>query len=272
MAQYNLAQMYRNGNGVDKDNKKAFELFKESSKECLNGKFMLGYCYNMEIGISVDKKKAAELYQQSADQGHKVAKNNLAILYKRGEGVNKDCDKASELFKELYLEGYSNIYGTVLNCCDIDNNEKVQVKGLLDNKVVSLINTLVSDLSDENQVEICQAAAKFGQKLIKFDSAEIVENYKTCEGIIKNIKNVFYRSADEIKKLKINTILKIKFFYFVYKIFQSIKYLAVYRKVRDHQIRCTWSFTTLLEIVYILFAPIDWCERFSLEFIYILIL
>ncbi|PKC67657.1 kinase-like protein [Rhizophagus irregularis] len=202
VAQYNLAQMYRKGDGVDKDEKKAFELFEESSKECLNGKFMLGYCYSKGIGTSVDKKKAAELYQQSADQGHELAKNNLAILYKRGEGVNKDSDKASELFKELYLKGYSNIYGTILDCCDIDDDEKGQVKSFFNNKCVSLINTLVSDLSDEKQVEICQAAAEVGQKLIKFDSAEIVDNYKTCEGIIKNIKNVFYRSADEIKKFK----------------------------------------------------------------------
>ncbi|PKK70515.1 hypothetical protein RhiirC2_746302, partial [Rhizophagus irregularis] len=131
---------------------------------------MLGYCYSKGIGTSVDKKKAAELYQKSADQGHELAKNNLAILYKRGEGVNKDSDKASELFKELYLKGYSNIYGTILDCCDIDDDEKGQVISFFNNKCVSLINTLVSDLSDEKQVEICQAAAEFGQKLIKFDS------------------------------------------------------------------------------------------------------
>ncbi|GBC05704.1 hypothetical protein RclHR1_06390004 [Rhizophagus clarus] len=202
VAQYNLAQMYRKGDGIDKDNEKAFELFKESSKECLDGKFMLGYCYSMGIGTNVDKRKAAELYQQAADQGHKVAKNNLAILYKRGEGVSKDYGKASELFKELYLDGYSNLYCTFVDCCDIDDDEKLQVKGLIENKVMSLFNTLVSDFSDENQTEICQAAAEVGKKLIKFDSAEIVDNYKTCETIVKNVKNVFYRSADEIKKFK----------------------------------------------------------------------
>ncbi|CAB5377496.1 unnamed protein product [Rhizophagus irregularis] len=66
----------------------------------------------------------------------------------RGEGVYKDRDEASELFKELCFEEYSNLYGTLLDCCDIDDDEKAQVKGFFDNKVVSLINYLVSDLSD----------------------------------------------------------------------------------------------------------------------------
>ncbi|UZO15754.1 uncharacterized protein OCT59_007170 [Rhizophagus irregularis] len=51
LAQYNLAIMYMNGYGADKDDIKAFELSKQSAEEeFIDGIRALGYCYSCGIG------------------------------------------------------------------------------------------------------------------------------------------------------------------------------------------------------------------------------
>ncbi|CAB4415752.1 unnamed protein product [Rhizophagus irregularis] len=202
-AQYRLGKMYRVDDSVDKDDDKVFELAKKSAEgKNLNGMNLLGMCYKIGIGTNVDKKKAFELLKEASDLGHKVAKRNLAALYKKGEGTIQSYDKATELYKELYSEGYSNMLGAVLDCFDLDNDEKGEIKEKAGGKSTSLVNTFVDGMSEFEKLSFHEFIAEFGEPLIKLNPNEIAENYKTGEGIFKNIKNLFYRSADEIKKLK----------------------------------------------------------------------
>ncbi|POG72248.1 kinase-like domain-containing protein [Rhizophagus irregularis DAOM 181602=DAOM 197198] len=202
-AQYRLGKMYRVDDSVDKDDDKVFELAKKSAEgKNLNGMNLLGICYKIGIGTNVDKKKAFELLKEASDLGHKVAKRNLAALYKKGEGTIQSYDKATELYKELYSEGYSNMLGAVLDCFDLDNDEKGEIREKAGGKSTSLVNTFIDGMSEFEKLSFHEFIAEFGEPLIKLNPNEIAENYKTGEGIFKNIKNLFYRSADEIKKLK----------------------------------------------------------------------
>ncbi|RGB34459.1 kinase-like domain-containing protein [Rhizophagus diaphanus] len=202
-AQYRLGKMYRVDDSVDNDDDKVFELAKKSAEgKNINGMNLLGMCYNIGIGTNVDKKKAFELLKEASDLGHKVAKRNLAALYKEGEGTRQSYDKAAELYKELYSEGISSMFGAMLDCFDIDNDEKGEIKEKAGGKSTSLVNTFIDGMSDVEKAEFHEFIAEFGEPLIKLNANEIAENYKTGEGIFKNIKNLFYRSADEIKKLK----------------------------------------------------------------------
>ncbi|EXX52021.1 hypothetical protein RirG_256720 [Rhizophagus irregularis DAOM 197198w] len=89
MAQYNLALMYKNGDNIDKDYSKAFELFKQSAEgKYPDGITMLAYCYHNGIGTRVNKQKAIELYRQAAN-----LKNSANIGY----------DKAFELCHKLNI-------------------------------------------------------------------------------------------------------------------------------------------------------------------------
>ena len=100
IAKHDRAFMYRDGVGVDKDNVKAFELFKESAEGgYLNGMNMLGECYYEGRGIGRDGQKAFKWFQKAADLGNNAAKYNLGRMYKDGEIVEKDDNKALELFK-----------------------------------------------------------------------------------------------------------------------------------------------------------------------------
>ncbi|EXX60336.1 uncharacterized protein OCT59_011511 [Rhizophagus irregularis] len=203
VAQYNLARMYRNGDGVDKDNDKAFEFATKSAEgKNLNGINLLGIFYSKGVGTSVDKQRAFELYKTASDLGHKSAKSNLAILYKKGEGTEQDYEKAAELYKQLYSEGYSNAFGILLDCFDVDTEEKDEMKETFGGKSTSLINIFIDGMSEEEKLSVHEFVAKLGKPLSIINPIEVVENYKTGEGIFKNAKNLFYRSADEIRKLK----------------------------------------------------------------------
>jgi hypothetical protein len=87
---------YQLGKGVDKDEKKAFELVKYlAEKEYdLDAQFKLGYYYDKGIGTEINKSRALELYEIAAKKNHKMAQNNLGLLYEKGEEVEKDLEKA----------------------------------------------------------------------------------------------------------------------------------------------------------------------------------
>ena len=50
--------------------------------------------------------KAIYWYKKSAEQGQKEAQNNLANIYKNGNGIDKDMDKAIYWYKKSAKQGY----------------------------------------------------------------------------------------------------------------------------------------------------------------------
>ena len=78
-------------NGLEKDRKKGFEMFLKIEKET-NGnhwaQLMLGVCYKDGKGVDQDDKKRFEYYNLSAEQGNCVAMVNLASCYAVGKGTD----------------------------------------------------------------------------------------------------------------------------------------------------------------------------------------
>ncbi|CAG8613609.1 10101_t:CDS:2 [Rhizophagus irregularis] len=77
-----------------------------------------------------------------------------------------------------------------------------EMKETFGGKSTSLINIFIDGMSEEEKLSVHEFVAKLGKPLSIINPIEVVENYKTGEGIFKNAKNLFYRSADEIRKLK----------------------------------------------------------------------
>lgn len=81
-ATYNLAMMYELGRGVEKDEKKAVELYQKSiednAKNALNSKFHLGVLfYEGRESIKKDKKKGKALLEEAAEEGYEPARKYL---------------------------------------------------------------------------------------------------------------------------------------------------------------------------------------------------
>src|SRR5688572_33252504 len=125
-----IGEYYELGNGIEKDEFKAFEYYKKSAENgCIDAKFYLGYCYVNEIGTEIDKKKgfglyneAAELlyennvkindfdkisywYYKAADNDNKVALYKLGEFYEMGKGIDVNLVRAFEFYKKSASKG-----------------------------------------------------------------------------------------------------------------------------------------------------------------------
>ncbi len=105
-AQYELAQIYRKGIGLDKDLRKALRWYKTAAEnQYPKAQTMLGYLYQTGTGTSVDLSTALDWYQKAADQEEPMALYNLGSLYLQGKGVTKNENRAKNLFTQAAAKG-----------------------------------------------------------------------------------------------------------------------------------------------------------------------
>ena len=105
-AQYNLGEMYRKGQGVERNYAKAMMWYRKAADQGLaRAQFALGFLYykSQEFkgrGVPQDYAEAAKWFHRAADQGDADAQCNLGAMYANGEGVTQDYVEA---LKWLYL-------------------------------------------------------------------------------------------------------------------------------------------------------------------------
>lgn len=86
-AQNRLAQMYEFGQGIDRDQAKAFEWYQKAAKQNLIvAQHNLGRCYNFGTGVKQDFAEAERWYLKAASQGHTDAMFFLGTLYSNDHG------------------------------------------------------------------------------------------------------------------------------------------------------------------------------------------
>ena len=98
LAIYGLAYAYHTGHGVEKDHKKARELYKQAADRGeMLAQYNLGFMYHNGEGGKQDIDKAIFYYQQAAEQGYTLALAELSEMYLRGIEIEKDTQKAKDL-------------------------------------------------------------------------------------------------------------------------------------------------------------------------------
>ena len=106
-AQFYLALMYADGDGIEKDLHKAIEWYETSAKQgnlrALNN---LGLLYKNGDGVEKDLHKAFQLFEEAANKGNSLSQYNLALMYYHGHSVEKDFFKAFTWFKKSAKQGY----------------------------------------------------------------------------------------------------------------------------------------------------------------------
>ncbi|GBB94209.1 hypothetical protein RclHR1_02310015 [Rhizophagus clarus] len=127
-AHYNLAICYKNGIGIRKDEKKAFDLLLISAKKGnTDAQYYLAICYMDGMGTQKDKKKALKWFLKSENKYFKIilnknenkfkrilelaisddsiAQNNVGNYYKLGEVITKNEKKAFEWYMKSAIAG-----------------------------------------------------------------------------------------------------------------------------------------------------------------------
>ena len=93
-----IAKLYLEGNGVKKNEKKAFELIKKISEANSEAMYTLAGLYEKGIGCSADLKLYVETLKKSAEKANGSAAYDLGNLYKNGKYVEKNESEAKKYF------------------------------------------------------------------------------------------------------------------------------------------------------------------------------
>lgn len=108
-AQYLLGSMYSRGEGVDKDEKKAFHWISSAAyygfAEAQNS---LGLMYDEGWGVRKNDETAAHWYFQAANQGLTKAQVNIGMMFCLGEGARKDMKQCARWIKIAKDKGSKN--------------------------------------------------------------------------------------------------------------------------------------------------------------------
>ena len=95
LAQFNLALLYYNGQGVKQSFRNALEWAEKAGNQGhATAQYMLGTLYYNGQGTRSNAAQALEWYQLAAAQGHAQAQYNLATMYRDAEGTEQDLVKA----------------------------------------------------------------------------------------------------------------------------------------------------------------------------------
>lgn len=99
-AQRNLAQLYRLGLGVQKDDERAYELYTAAAEQnSVEAQVNVAFQLLTGEGVEKDSKQAALWFAKAADQGDALAQFNLGLMYEKGVGVPQDRELARELYR-----------------------------------------------------------------------------------------------------------------------------------------------------------------------------
>jgi TPR repeat protein len=101
-AQIFLGLMYHRGEGVTKDVAMAEEWYRKAAGQGdARSQFFIGLVYdNAAKNVTKDAVMAVEWYRKAAEQGYAEAQNLLGLAYSLGEGVAKDTAKAVEWYRK----------------------------------------------------------------------------------------------------------------------------------------------------------------------------
>lgn len=106
-AMRNVAQLLRQGRGVEKDSARAFKLYTEAAEKGLvTAMANLGDMYLAGEGTERNPQAAAAWYARAASAGLSLAQWKLADMYENGTGVPVDKERAQALLERAARNGY----------------------------------------------------------------------------------------------------------------------------------------------------------------------
>ena len=107
-AQFDVGNMFEKGNGVARDETKAFEWYLKAAKQNHDkAAFEVGFAYLRGVGISKNYDKALKWLSSSAEYNNVRAYYFLGTMYEKGKGVSVNLDKALRWYTRASKGGYA---------------------------------------------------------------------------------------------------------------------------------------------------------------------
>jgi PEGA domain/Sel1 repeat len=105
-ATFQLASMYEQGRGVPQDQKQALDWYRKAALlGDADSQVKLGRAYLDGKVVDKDEDEASAWFQKAADQGNLYALNRLGAMYIDGKGVHKDESRGVKLFQAAAAKG-----------------------------------------------------------------------------------------------------------------------------------------------------------------------
>ena len=106
-AQYDLGLMYKEGQGVPRDDGEAVAWYRRAAEQgYAEAQNNLGDLYASGRGVSLDYARAVGWFRKAAEQGDAEAQNNLGVMYGHGLGVRRDYAQAHMWWSIAVNGGY----------------------------------------------------------------------------------------------------------------------------------------------------------------------
>lgn len=116
-AQYSLANCCYNGNGIEKNYVEAIKYCRLAADQGNpSAQNFLGNCYYSGIGVKKNVIEAVKCYRLAADQGDNWGQYYLANCYYSGEGVKKNYEEAVKYYRLAADQGHSDAQYALGNC------------------------------------------------------------------------------------------------------------------------------------------------------------
>jgi TPR repeat protein len=108
-AQFNLGNMYTQGDGVPKDLAEAVKWYQKAAEQgSAKAQFNLGLRHAFGEGVPKDSAEAVKWYRKAAEQGDAKAQFNLGCMYGNGDGVPKDLAETVKWYRRAAEQGFAS--------------------------------------------------------------------------------------------------------------------------------------------------------------------
>ena len=113
-AQNMLAQMYKDGAGVEQSDQRAKELYELAANQGkASAQNILAEMYREGRGVDQSYERAAEYYEAAARQGNASAQCNLGLQYAKGQGVEQSIEAARKWLMKSAEQGNESAIGNL---------------------------------------------------------------------------------------------------------------------------------------------------------------
>lgn len=185
-AQYNLAERFFFGNGMNKNCEEAVKWYEKAAIQgSCNAQKRLADCYRTGHGIGVNYSKAVDWYYQAAEQGDYESQKALVTYLKSGgEGLQKNKERAAALSIRygITLSAHDEFENLIKNAENDDANSQYELAN----------NYYIGKNSEKNLSKAFswyKRAAELGHSEAQFNLAHC---FAVGEGTGKDDKKAFY--------------------------------------------------------------------------------